>query len=1038
MAKKKADSAARASQAAADAVDEQLARYRSMRHFDVTAEPRGGSATLSEGRRVKPEEGLPFCIQKHAARQLHYDLRLGWNGVLKSWAIAKGPSYVVADKRLAVQVEDHPMEYGGFEGIIPAGQYGGGTVMVWDQGTWEPQPGHTDVDAGLRDGALKCVLHGEKLQGKWALIRMGGRAAASGGKPQSKANWLLIKEHDEFERMAGSTPVIEAEPDSVVTGRSIEQIASSEDHVWNSKQTATPGQAWYRQVSKNEVKVGAGENSSPTLRRDQTASQDGAPDSSQEKGWTWAADTLSPTTLREKAAKDRAPGVSELAQRLEGLPAEAQPAFVKPQLALPAEVPPEGKGWLHELKLDGYRMQARKDGARVQMLTRTGLEWTARIRGIADAVRRLPVDRATLDGEVVVLAADGTTSFADLQAAFQDGNGREGGARALTYFCFDLLHLEGRSTRELPLVERKELLTELLAGADTDVLAVSEHLETGGRSMLQQVCALGAEGMVSKRADGRYLPGIRGGDWLKLKCLHEQEFVVGGYTLPGKGATGLQGVGALLLGYYKDGALIYAGRTGTGFTQKTHGLLRRRLEALKLPGKQSPKTGAFAEVPVAARRGAIWVRPELVAEVRFSTWTADGLVRQAAFLGLREDKMASEVVREDAAPTPRRSASARASRAEEAGDSRGRSEVKRGAVEKKTVARSRDAPLRDDEAVAKTGHRVLMAGRNASHRAGGREVAAKVAAEEHAAVRLTHPGKLLDVASGMTKQMLADYYWGIAERMLPHIAGRPLSLVRCPEGSGRPCFFQKHATGTLPQGIETVVVPDKKTGKPEPYITLHGREALAGLAQMGVLEVHPWGSRNEDLEHPERMILDLDPDLGPDEAQAWATLAEAAAEVRTRLQQMGLESFLKTTGGKGLHVVLPIEPSLDWATLKEFAHRLVVVMERARPALYLTKMTKSARVGKIYLDYLRNERGATAVAPYSPRARSGGPVSMPLAWSDLKLAERPVFRVAEFAAWRGRLQNDPWKALPGIKQAISAKALAAVGMPSTTRVSEAS
>jgi bifunctional non-homologous end joining protein LigD len=906
---------------AADAVDAQLERYRAMRHFEVTAEPRGESAASSSASEDK-QEGLPFVIQKHAASHLHYDFRLGWNGVLKSWAVSKGPSYVVADKRLAVQVEDHPMEYGGFEGIIPRGQYGGGTVMVWDQGTWEPQPGHTNVDAGLRDGSLKFVMHGLKMRGKWALIRMKGKAAS-----EAKPNWLLIKEHDAFERGPDEAAVTEAEPNSAVTGRSIEEIAGSEDHVWNSKETAGTGQAWYRKES--------------SVGDDKAVAKRGQPD---------------------------------FGAALKELPEEKQPAFVKPQLALEAETPPEGAGWLHELKLDGYRMQARKDGARVQMLTRTGLDWTARMRAVADEVRRLPVEKVTLDGEVVVLAENGTTSFAALQAAFQEGE-----RHPLTYFCFDLLHLEGRNTRGLPLIERKELLTKLLAGADRAVLAVSEHLETGGGRMFHEVCALGAEGIVSKRADGRYLPGSRGGDWLKLKCLHQQEFVVGGYTLPGKGAAGSQAVGALLLGYYRDGKLIYAGRTGTGFTQKTHRMLRARLETMRLAGKASQeKTGAFAAVPAEARKGAIWVRPELVAQVRFATWTADDLVRQAAFLGLREDKPAQEVVREEAKPTPKRSASA-------------------------------------------------------SLGVAGRAVAAKVAkasagaAGEHAAVRLTHPEKVLDAASGMTKQMLADYYWAVAERMLPHIAGRPLSLVRCPEGVDKECFFQKHVSAMLPKEIETVQVPDKKTGKLEPYITLHTREALAGLAQMGVLEVHPWGSRNEDLEHPDRMIFDLD----PDEALGWARLAEAAGEVRVRLKKLGLESFLKTTGGKGLHVVVPIEPTLDWATAKEFAHRVVLAMEKERPALYLTKMTKAARAGKIYLDYLRNERGATAVAPYSPRARAGGAVSMPLAWVDLNLAERPVFRVAEFAAWRARLKNaqtDPWKALPGLRQAISEEALAAVGI----------
>ena len=981
MAKKKA-AGMRPHKAAADAVDEQLERYRAMRHFEVTAEPSGGSA---KAKKEWKDQGLPFVIQKHAASHLHYDFRLGWNGVLKSWAVTKGPSYVVADKRLAVQVEDHPMEYGGFEGIIPAGQYGGGTVMVWDQGTWEPQAGHTDVNAGLRDGSLKFVMHGSKMQGKWALIRMGGKAAS-----EKKPNWLMIKEHDEFERAAGAEAVTEAQPNSAVTGRSIEEIAGSEDHVWNSKETAGTGQAWYRQESPaGAAKSGAKERLSAAkgekkmvarprdahLRRDETAPKMGHPD---------------------------------FGALLKGLPEETQPTFVKPQLALEAETPPEGAGWLHELKLDGYRMQARKEGAKVQMLTRTGLDWTARMRAIADEVKRLPVEKVTLDGEVVVVAENGTTSFAALQAAFQQEE-----RHPLTYFCFDLLHLEGRNTRGLPLVERKELLTKLLVGADATVLAVSEHLETGGGEMFRHVCTLGGEGIISKRADGRYLPASRGGDWLKLKCLHEQEFVVGGFTLPGKGAAGSQAVGALLLGYYKGGKLIYAGRTGTGFTQKTHRMLRERLETMKLPAAQ--KTGAFAEVPAGARKGAIWIRPELVAQVRFATWTADDLVRQAAFLGLREDKPAKEVVREDAKPTPKRSAR---------GQGAGWGE------ERKTVARSREAHLSDDEVVAKMGHPDSgTATAQASHGMGGHAVAAKLASEaagEHAAVRLTHPEKVLDAESGMTKQMLADFYWCVAARILPHIAGRPLSLVRCPEGVGKECFFQKHVTAMLPKEIETVQVPDKKTGKLEPYITLHTREALAGLAQMGVLEVHPWGSRNEDLEHPDRMIIDLD----PDEALGWETLTEAAGEVRKRLKRLGLESFLKTTGGKGLHVVLPIEPTLDWATVKEFAHRLVLAMEKEQPALYLTKMTKAARTGKIYLDYLRNERGATAVAPYSPRARAGGSVSMPLAWTDLKLAERPVFRVVEFAAWKARLKTDPWKALPGLRQAISAEALAAVGIRS--------
>jgi bifunctional non-homologous end joining protein LigD len=458
-----------------------------------------------------------------------------------------------------------------------------------------------------------------------------------------------------------------------------------------------------------------------------------------------------------------------------------------------------------------------------------------------------------------------------------------------------------------------------------------------------------------------------------MKCLHEQEFVVGGFTLP---SNGIDGVGALLLGYYRDGNLIYAGRTGTGFNQKTHKLIRKRLNGLLQTAVP------FKQVPAEARRGVKWVKPELVVQVRFATWTADNFVRQAAFLGVREDKSAGEVVREEATVAPRPKG------------------IGKKPLESKSSARA-----------------------TAAHGVKGRVAAKEMAAMEHAPVRLTHPEKILDEQSGMTKQMLADYYWAVANEMLPHIADRPLSLVRCPEGSGKPCFFQKHVNAMLPPGIGSVDVADKH-GVVEPYITLSTAEALTGLAQMGVLEAHPWGSRNEDLERPDRLIFDLD----PDEALGWDVLAGAAAEVRKRLKAIGLESFLKTTGGKGLHVVVPIAPKLEWPAAKEFAHGFVNAMEKANPSLYLTKMTKAARKGKIYLDYLRNERGATSVAPFSPRARAGAPVSLPLKWSDLKLPERPIFSVATFSEWKSRLKTDPWKAMLTMKQRITAEALASVGM----------
>jgi bifunctional non-homologous end joining protein LigD len=600
------------------------------------------------------------------------------------------------------------------------------------------------------------------------------------------------------------------------------------------------------------------------------------------------------------------------------------------------------------LKLDGYRIQVRKDGARVRLLTRTGLDWTHRMRPIAQQLKDLPAESAILDGEVVVLSEDGNSNFADLQAAFQ-----EGAKKPLTYFAFDLLHLNGHNLRGLPLIDRKAFLAPLV-GKDGELIRFSEHLESDGEAIFRSACELHAEGIVSKRAASPYHSG-RGGDWLKLKCVHEQEFVVGGFTEPSNGS---HGIGALLLGYYEDDKLVYSGRTGTGFTQKTHRILRDQLD--KLRQTDTP----FDNPPAEARKGAICVKPKLVAQVSFATWTSDGLVRQAAFKGLREDKPAREVRREEPTVSPKPRKAKHASYA-----------APPSVAAKTTRATKSSKPTKPANA-----------------------------ATEHAPVRLTHPDKILDAESKLSKQQLADYYWAIAPHMLPYIANRPVSLVRCPEGSGHPCFFQKHVTGTLPPGVESVDVPDKKTAKVEPYITLSTPEALAGLAQMGVLEIHPWGSTNDKLERPDLIIFDLDPDA----AISWRTLADSAGDVRKQLKSLGLESFLKTTGGKGLHVVIPIDPKLEWAKVKRFAHDFALAMEQQRPKLYLTKMSKAARKDRIFIDYLRNERGSTAIAPYSPRARAGAPVALPLTWSELKLPQRPVFQVADFNEWKSRMARDPW------------------------------
>ncbi len=918
--------------AASSAVDEQLARYRSIRDFNLTAEPSGSDPTNKFAlRRPTVSRGLPFVIQKHDASHLHYDFRLAWGGVLKSWAVAKGPSYNPQERRLAVEVEDHPLEYGGFEGIIPKGQYGGGTVMIWDQGSWWPQLGSENVEACIRSGHLKFEMNGSKMKGKWALIRMNSHSADE-SEASAKPHWLLIKEHDKYERGPGDPAITEERPNSTVTGRSIPQIAAAHDHIWGAA--------------------------------------DADPDP--------AESSASPSHSKAPKSKRRPNHAASIS--LDALPRESQPDFIAPQLALEATATPTTGDWLHELKLDGYRIQARKSGSEVTLLTRKGLDWTHRMPVIAAAIAQLPAHACTLDGEVVVLGPNGNSSFALLQASFQDAL-----AHPRTYFLFDLLHLEGHNTRDLTLRERKQLLAHLIP-PHSETLHLSEDIPGNGDDVFSHACQLHAEGIISKRADAPYR-SIRSADWLKSKCLREQELIIGGFTLSTEGP---DRIGALLLGYYPTSThgkrapakLIYAGRTGTGFTQQLRRDLLTRLVHLRVPEP------AFDRVPPDAMRGAYWVRPDVVAQIRFATWTSDNLVRQAAFLGLRDDKSASEVTRESpsVAPKPRSAAPKR----------------KHESPQPKNPKRITPRPR------VSLHPETLQKFSLPTPKPRPRPIAAP------ATLRLTHPDKILDPETGLTKQQLADYYAAVADRMFPHIVDRPLSLVRCPDGTAKPCFFQKHINTALPPGIRTIAITDKTSDQPEPYITVDSPQAILSFAQFDALEIHPWACTNHHLEHPDRLIFDLD----PDPTLSWLTLAAAAAEVRQRLKNAGLESFLKLTGGKGLHIVAPIEPTITWAELKAAARALVLSMQRDNPALYITKMTKSSRHGKIFLDYLRNQRGATTVAPYSPRASFGAHVSLPLPWSALNHSTHPVFSVHNLEAWRSRLRTDPWKSLLATQQQL--------------------
>src|ERR1700678_1397614 len=704
---------ARASTPANRTSKRQLAKYPAKRYFKLTPEPNGDA---KKGGAQSKHHKLALVIQKHAASRLHYDFRLEWDGVLKSWAVAKGPGDSPGDKRLAIQVEDHPLEYGGFEGIIPKGQYGGGTVMLWDRGTWEPVG---DAAEGLRKGNLKFVLHGEKLHGHWVLVRMAGKFAG-----QSKPGWLLIKEHDGDERGADEVPIIDEAPSSVLSRRDINAIAKAKDAVWNSRD-------------------GPSEDRKPSMR------------------------PKAHPPIKQRASRQDS-SLPNLPPRLADLAKEALPNFISPQLASMAKSPPNTKDWVHELKLDGYRIQARvQAGAHtpVKLLTRTALDWTHRLRTIAEAISTLPLHSALFDGEVVVLANDGTTSFADLQAAFQ-----QGALFSLTYFIFDLLHLDGRNLRNLPLLERKEILADILSDMPRQgSIRLCEHLGGDAQAVFDIACKLGSEGIISKRTQGKYVSG-RSNGWLKLKCYREQEFVIGGFTLP---SNGIHGIGALLLGYYKNGRLLYAGRTGTGFNQKTHRILRDRLEAIR--GAGSP----FATFPAGLSHSVHWVRPALVAQVAFANWTTDNLLRQAAFKGLREDKPPKSVHRE----------------------------------EEKLVPQKREATKSETKPVKRQTAR-------------DRQISVSADSSGSLPVRLTHPDKMLDTDSGLTKDGLAHYYAAVASHMLTRAGGRPLSLVLCMNGISKPCFFQKHANEALPPNIESTEVVDKKTGKPEPYITLSSPEAV--------------------------------------------------------------------------------------------------------------------------------------------------------------------------------------------------------------------
>jgi bifunctional non-homologous end joining protein LigD len=948
-----------------------LAEYHRKRRFERTPEPPGEVAPA-------PGPALSFVVQKHAARRLHYDFRLELGGVLKSWAVPKGPSLDPAERRLAVATEDHPLDYGGFEGVIPAGQYGGGTVLLWDRGRWIPDAGDAAAaEEAYRKGKLEFRLEGEKLAGGWRLVQTHG-PRSEGGK-----SWLLIKRNDDEARPGEGQALVEGRPESVASGRSMEAIAADPARVWHS-----------------------GEDG-------------GAEDDSEDL----------PDDLRRR--RGAAAGVEIDLAALPGARRAKLPRRPPaPQLATLARDAPSGDGWLHEIKHDGYRalarLERRRGGLDVRLVTRNGNDWTDRFPAVARALSGLPVEAALVDGEVVALAADGTSSFAALQQALGTRGGRGGGQGApLVYYAFDLLHLDGVDLSSAALAERKALLAGLLARAGSDetaTLRTSDHVVGRGGDFFRQACRFALEGVISKRADAPYRPG-RGRDWLKVKCSTRQELVIGGFTEPSGSRSGL---GSLILGVYPaegegedDGRkLLYAGRVGTGFDAETLIALRRRLEAIE--SEESPFADPKAAATGGSRRTVHWVRPELVCEVEFTEWTTDGVLRHPSFQGLREDKAASEVVRETAQPVEEatmagtaRAATTKPARAAKAATTKAATKAK---PEKANPQKAKPAKAKPERAKAKKAKTEKAKPEKAkpekaASRGGGRGGGEAV---EIGGTRVSNPDRVLYPEQGLTKRQLAEYYVAVAGAMLPHLAGRPLTLVRCPQGQGEGCFYQKHVEKGFPSSVGRVEVAEKD-GDLATYAVVESLPALVAMVQMGVLEIHVWGARRDRIERPDLLVWDLD----PDEGLPWERVVEGALAVRTILDELGLVSFAKTTGGKGLHVVVPIERRLGWDEARDFTRAVSERIVEAAPDRFLATMSKAKRQGKVFIDYLRNGRGATFIAPYSARARPGATVAMPVSWDEVPEVEPGRFDVTSVPGWLAERGEDPWAAMADVRQVVT-------------------
>lgn len=799
-----------------------LEEYNRKRNFEKTEEP--------EGESENPEERLKFVVQHHIARRDHFDFRLEWDGVLLSWAVPKGPSYDTHDKRLAVQVEDHPLEYRNFEGLIPKGEYGGGVVMLWDEGFWEPQ---ADAAEGLRTGSLKFILKGKRLKGKWALIRMKAKA------DETRSNWLLLKEKDGYSKTGDG---ISGFTTSIRTGRTLEEIEKGE----GEKFTRNP-------FEKADV-----------------------------------------------------------------------------QLARLVGTVPEGKDWLYEVKYDGYRILAFLEGNNVRLQTRSGSDYTDRFPEVANSLIDLAAGRAmVLDGEIAVTDVHGRTDFQALQNYMKAPKGKN-----CIYIVFDLLALDGADLRGQRLIDRKEVLGTLMESSPKN-LYYCQHIKGNGKESFAAAGQANLEGIVGKKADSVY-SGTRNGDWIKLKCDKRQEFVIGGYTLSNKKTSG---VSSLLLGVYKGEELVYTGRAGTGLSARSAAELEhqfKRIERESAPFSQAPQERTHEKIT--------WLEPRLVAEIKFAQWTEENLLRQASFKGLRTDKAPKDIKKEEADDEAQTQASAEN-------------------VEKPMKAA-------DDDLIIE-------------------------------GVKITHPEKIMFHDPDITKADVIRYYEKAAARMLPYVSHRILSIVRCPKGISQSCFFKKHP-GSDSKGVVSVSIPTND-GETEDYFYIENASGLISEAQMGTLEFHTWGSRVDKLENPDVMVFDLDPDEGMD----LETVRQGVKDVKSILAELSLNSYLKTSGGKGYHVVVPFKPVASWDVFHDFAKRIAEVMEQKWPDRYTSNIRKEKRKNKIFIDWIRNGRGATSVSPYSIRAREGAKVSMPIAWDELETVAPDGITMENALQRIGG--NDPWK-----------------------------